>query len=84
MNTLRQQMMQELQLAGLAPRTHEAYLRAVRKLAEHFRTPPDRLSEQQVREYLLFLKNEKHLAASSLNIAACGLQFFFRRVAPRD
>jgi integrase len=56
----------------------------VRKLAEHYRTPPDRLSEKQVREYLLFLKNEKHLAASSLNIAACGLQFFFRRVAPRD
>ena len=84
MNTLRQQMIQELQLAGLSPRTHEAYLRAVRKLAEHFHTPPDRLSEQQVREYLLFLKNEKHLSASSLNIAACGLQFFFRRVAPRD
>lgn len=84
MNTLRQQMIQELQLAGLSPRTHEAYLRAVRKLAEHFCTPPDQLSEQQVREYLLFLRNEKRLSASSLKIAAVGIQFFYRRVAPRD
>ena len=42
---LRQRMLQDLQLAGLSPRTQEAYLRAVRKLAEYFHTPPDRLSE---------------------------------------
>jgi integrase/recombinase XerD len=84
MTTLRQQMIQELQIAGLSPRTQEAYVRAVRKLAEHFRQPPDQLSEKQVREYLLFLKNEKHFAASSLKIAAIGIQFFYSRVVPRD
>jgi hypothetical protein len=43
---LRNRMHQDLQLAGLSERTQEAYLRAVRQLADHFHTPPDRLSEQ--------------------------------------
>ena len=30
--------------------TQDAYLRAVRMLADHFHTPPDQLSEQQVRD----------------------------------
>jgi hypothetical protein len=43
--SLRQRMLQDLQIAGLSERTQEAYLRAVRQLADHFHTPPDRLSE---------------------------------------
>jgi hypothetical protein len=50
---LRERMRQDLQLAGLSERTQEAYLRSVRQLAEHFHTPPDRLYEQQLREYFL-------------------------------
>ena len=70
MTPLRQQMHQDLQLAGLSERTQEAYLRAVRQLADHFHKAPDRLSEAQLRQYLLYLKNEKHFAPSSLIVAA--------------
>jgi hypothetical protein len=55
---LRKRMHQDLQLAGLTERTQEAYLRAVRQLADHYHAPPDRLSEQQVRHYFLHLKND--------------------------
>src|SRR5271157_4756249 len=55
---LREKMQQDLQLAGLVEGTQEVYLRAVRQLAAHFHQPPDRLTEQQVRDYLLHLKNE--------------------------
>ena len=61
---LRQRMLQDLQLAGLSERTQEAYLRAVRQLADHFHTPPDRLSEQQVRDYFLHLKNDRKFASA--------------------
>ena len=81
---LRERMRADLQLAGLSERTEEAYLRAVRQLAEHFERPPDQLSEPEVREYLLFLKNEKGFAAGSLRIAYYGIRFFFRRTVPRD
>jgi integrase/recombinase XerD len=82
--SLRQRLSHDLQLAGLSPRTQDAYLRAVRMLADHFRTPPDRLSEQQVREYFLHLKNDRHFAAASLGIAYSGIKFSYSHTAPRD
>jgi integrase/recombinase XerD len=81
---LRQQMHQDLQLAGLSERTQEAYLRAVRQLADHFHKAPDRLSEAQLRQYLLYLKNDKQFAPSSLIVAASGIKFFYNHTAPRD
>jgi integrase/recombinase XerD len=81
---LRQRMHQDLQLAGLSERTIEAYLRSVRSLAEHYGTPPDRLTEPQVRDYLLHLKNDRKLASASLIVAFCGIKFFYSHTAPRN
>ena len=72
---LRQRMLQDLQLAGLSERTQETYLRSVRQLADHFHIPPDRLSEQQVRDYFLHLKNDRKFASASLGIAYSGIKF---------
>ena len=81
---LRERMLQDLQLAGLSERTQEAYLRAVRKLAAHFRRPPDQLTEAQVREYYLFLKNEREFSPSALKIAHSGIKFFYTHTVERD
>jgi site-specific recombinase XerD len=81
---LRHRMTQDLQLAGLSARTQDAYTRAVRQLAAHFRTPPDRLTEAQVRDYLLHLQNDRHFAAASLGIAYSGIKFFYSHTIPRD
>jgi integrase/recombinase XerD len=83
-SALRLRMTHDLQLAGLSQRTQDAYLRAVRMLADHFHMPPDRLSEQQVRQYFLHLKNDRHFAAASLGIAYSGIKFFYSHTAPRD
>ena len=45
---LRQKMSEDLQLIGRSARTQEAYLRAVRKLAEFYQTSPAKISEQRV------------------------------------
>ena len=81
---LRQRMHQDLQLAGLADGTQTLYLRAIKQLAAHYGKAPDQLTEQQVREYLLYLKNERNYAPSSLKIAAAGITFFYTHTAPRD
>ena len=80
---LRQRMHQDLQLAGLAEGTQTAYLRVVRQLAAHFHKPPDQITEHELREYLLYLKNERKYQPSSLKIAASGIIFFYTHTAPR-
>lgn len=82
--SLRERMSQDLQLRGMSQRTQEGYLREVRKLACHFNTPPDQLSEQQVADYLLYLINDCEFAPGSLRVAYSGLKFFFTYTEPRD
>jgi len=62
-------MLEEMRLAGLAERTHETCLRAVPKLAAQTRTSPDQITEEQVRQCLLLLRNEKQFAPGSLAVA---------------
>ena len=81
---LRKKMHQDLQLAGLSEGTQNVYLRAVRRLAVHFDTPPDVLNEAQVRDYLLHLKNDRMYASSTLGIAYSAIKFFYSHTAPRD
>lgn len=84
MSALRLRMHQDLQLAGLSERTQRSYLRAVRQLAAHFNTAPDKLTASQVREYILYLKNNKQFATGSLKVAVGGIKFFYSHTEPRD
>jgi hypothetical protein len=74
-----QQMSQDLQLLGRSKRTHDGYLREVRKLACFYDTSPDQLTQQQVADYLLYLINDKAFAPGSLNVAYSGIKFFMLR-----
>ena len=80
--TLRQRMHQDLQLAGLAEGTQKMYLRAVRQLAAHFREAARPDYRAEVRDYLLYLKNERKYYPSSLKIAASGIVFFLHPHRP--
>jgi site-specific recombinase XerD len=75
---------QDLQLKGLGERTQQSYCRALRKFTEFILVEPDVATEDDLRRYLLFIKNEKHFSASSINVAQNGLKNFFRLTAPRD
>lgn len=81
---LRTRMQEDLQLAGLAEGTQKAYLQAVKRFAAHFHKPPDQISEQEFREYLLYLKNQRRYSGGSLRVAASGILFFFTHTVPRD
>ena len=80
-----ERMLGDLVVAGMAQRTQEAYLRAVRQLVRfHDGASPEALSEAQVKEYLLWLRGEKRAAPGTLRIAIGGLRFFYRQTCPRD
>jgi len=77
MTALRERMIEDLQLHGLSPSTQENYVRAVRDLAGHYRKPPDQLTEEELREYFLFLIKERRVSPSTFRIALCGIKFFY-------
>jgi site-specific recombinase XerD len=77
-------MLEDMQLRGLAPKTQDAYLRAVRQLAEHYNKSPDQVSEEELRDYFLYLKNEKNASRSACTIALCGIKFFYEYTLRRQ
>ena len=84
MTVLRQKMIEDMQLRGFAARTQEAYLSAVRQLARYYHKSPDQINEEELRQYFLFLKNEKHASRATCTIALCGIKFFFERTLGRE
>src|SRR5262245_36579299 len=62
MTPLRQRMIDDMRLAGFAERTRDVYIQAVRRLAAHYMRSPDVLSEEEVRAYLLHLRDERGIA----------------------
>jgi integrase/recombinase XerD len=78
MGALRKQLEADLVVRGMAYRTREAYIGAVAGLAKYYGRSPDRISEAEVQRYLFHLLDERKLAASTCNIVASGLQFFYR------
>ena len=65
MTPLRQKMIEDMQLRGKSKRTQESYVRVVRQLAEHYGKPPDQLNDEELRQYFLYLQNERHLSRAS-------------------
>lgn len=84
MTALRQRMIEELHLRGYAERTVGAYVSAVARLARYHHSPPDRLSEDQLREYLVHLTSVRKLARPSLTVALSGIRFFYERTLGRQ
>ena len=84
MTELRKRMIECLQLRGLSERTQEAYFRAVRQLAEHYHKSPDLLSEEELRQYFLYIKNVKHYSRNTSTIAICGIKFFYEQTLQRN
>src|SRR6266568_4163942 len=84
MSELRQKMIECLQLRGLSERTQEAYVRAVRQLTEHYHKSPDLITEEELRQYFLHLKNIKRYSRNTMTIAICGVRFFYQQALHHD
>ena len=64
--------------------TQGLYIRAVRQLSEHYRKPPDQITEEELRQYFLYLMKVKQISPSTLRVALCGIEFFYERTLRRE
>jgi integrase/recombinase XerD len=77
-------MIEDMQLRGLAKRTQGSYVAAGRGLAQYYGKSPAEISEEELRQYLLYLKNEKKAAASTCMQALCALKFLYQHTLQRE
>jgi site-specific recombinase XerD len=77
-------MLEDLQLHGLIAKTQQCYLDAVKHLAPYYRRAPDQLSEGEIRQYFLYVINERQVAESTLRIHLYGIRFFYERTLKRQ
>ena len=72
------QFQQHIELKDYRPPTKKEYVRHLCKLAEHFQVDPATLTQNQLREYFLFLRQHKHYKASPMKAAKFALRAFYR------
>lgn len=71
-------MLGDMKLRDFALKTRRAYLHAVAALAVYFGRSPDLLSEEDVREFFLYLVDVRKLAPSTVRQHVCGIRFFYQ------
>ena len=78
MTSLRQRMLEDMQVRRLSPFTQRAYVGTVARFARYFDRSPERLGPEQIRTYQVYLATERRLATSSLLVAVAALRFLYR------
>jgi integrase/recombinase XerD len=84
MTSLRQRMIEDLQIRNLAVNTQESYVQQVSLFARHFKKSPELLGPEQIRAYQVFLTNEKKLSTGSIIVAISALRFLYRVTLKKD
>jgi len=83
MDTLREKMLAELQLRGITLRTQTAYLREITKLENYFNRSPEELGEEEVKEYLVHMLEDRGLSSGTYKYYAAGIKFLYRTTLNR-
>ena len=83
MTTLPEKMKDEMVLRGFSAGTQRKYLYEVIKLQKYYQRSPAKLTQDEIKAYLLYLISERKLAASTYNVAVHALRFFYDIVLRR-
>ena len=78
MTPLRQRMINDMTVRGLAENTKKSYLNSVTGLARHYRRSPDRISAPEVQDYLIHLHEQQGLTWQCCNCVRHGVRFLYR------
>ena len=77
MTPLRRRMIEDMQLRNLSPETQRAYVHYISGLARFYQTSPEHLSLEEIREYQLYMINERRYAPETVNAFAAAAKFLY-------
>src|SRR5258708_16691622 len=78
MTPLRQRMLEDMQLRNLTPHTQKNYIHHVACFAQYFGKSPEVLDIEAVRQYQLYLLNERKLSPESINQYISSVKFLYQ------
>jgi site-specific recombinase XerD len=77
MTPLRQRMIEDMELRNFAEGTKKQYVAHVAAFARYFNRSPEELDQEAVRQYLLYLINERKVSAEAVNQQSSALKFLY-------
>jgi integrase/recombinase XerD len=84
MTELRQKMIRAMELKNLSHQTQRAYLAAVIGFTKFYNQSPDKMTQEKIEDYLLYLKHDKGNAPNSCYSVLTGLRFFYKYVTEKE
>ena len=84
MSDLRDQLLDRMNLYGFSEHTKKGYVSSVKGLAKFYNQSPDKLTDEQVRDYFRHLLTERKLAWHSCKNYLCGITYFYRHICNRE
>jgi site-specific recombinase XerD len=81
--SLRERMQSILRARNYSPRTIETYIGAVARFARHFGRSPEQLTAEDITQYQIMLRDERHASWCLFNQTVCALKFLYREVLGR-
>jgi integrase/recombinase XerD len=84
MTDLLSRFSEDLQLKGLSKVTVDMYVRAVRQLTNHYQKSPEKITDEELREYFLYNKNIRGWSRVASTISLCGIKYFYTLTLKRD
>jgi integrase/recombinase XerD len=77
MTPLRQRMIEDMRIRNFAATTQRSYIHYVAQFAQYFHRTPADLDLEAVRQYQLFLIQERNLSPQSVNTFVSAVQFLY-------
>jgi site-specific recombinase XerD len=77
MTPLRQRMIEDMQVRNFAPATQQNYVHHVAAYAKYFKRSPELLDPEAIRQYLLYLIEERKHSAENVNQCVSALKFLY-------
>lgn len=77
MGTIREKMTADLDLRGFAATTKKEYLQRAQNFVAYYDRPPTELGEREIREFLLYLVNERKTGSATQHMYIAAIKFLY-------
>ncbi len=77
MAELKDKMIRDMQLRNFSPSTQESYVHAVNCLVKYYKKSPLEIGQQEIENYILYMRNDKGLSWNTCNVAISGIKFIY-------